>query len=259
MALVTTSSRTVITRSAGNNANRVAGNAGREAWVSLASGRRSINMSEMRFWLCISAVLFAAAAFGRTEVIAPLPETEQATLALKVLDAFHGQRAARPPKLLRVVYFTPADREPVPRYQERLTAIMADIGAFYQEELTRHGFGPMTFELERDAAGKLVIHLVRGKQPDAGYPRTSWGASDGGDGDKVLNECLPTIQAAGISPADETILVFCNLANWDEKAHTYSHHSPFLWCLDPDAGPLLCHRFAHPGPWQPAQARADRA
>ncbi len=181
----------------------------------------------MRVWLCISAMLFAAAAFGRTEGIAPLPETEQATLALKVLDAFHGQRPAKPPKLLRVVYFTPADRDPVPRYLERLTAVLEDIRAFYQDELARHGFGPRTFELERDAGGKLVVHLVRGKEPEAGYPRTEWGASDGGNGGKVMDECLPALKAAGISPAEETILVLCNLANWDEKAHTYSHHSPF--------------------------------
>ena len=125
-------------------------------------------------------------------MIAPLPESEQAALTLKVLDAFHGQRPASPPKVLRVVYFTPADRDPVPRYLERLTAVMEDIRTFYRDEMARHGFGPMTFELERDAAGKLVIHLVRGKESESGYPRTEWGASDGGDGGKILNECLPS-------------------------------------------------------------------
>lgn len=184
-------------------------------------------MSGMGVWLCISAMLLAAATWGRTEAVAPLPEAEQATLALKVLDAFHGPRPARPPKLLRVVYFTPADRDPVPRYRERLTAVLEDIRAFYRDELARQGFGPRTFELERDADGKVVIHVVKGKEPEAGYPRADWGSSDGGDGDKIMKECLPTLEAAGISPADETILVFCNLANWDEKAHTYSHHSPF--------------------------------
>src|SRR5579863_2904643 len=74
------------------------------------------------------------------------------------------------------------------------------------------------------ATGKLVIHLVKGKEPEAGYPRTDWGASNGGDGDKILRECLPTLEAAGISTANETILIFCNLANWDEKNHTYSDH-----------------------------------
>lgn len=137
-------------------------------------------------------MLFAGAALGRTEMIAPLPESEQAALTLKVLDAFHGQRPASPPKVLRVVYFTPADRDPVPRYLERLTAVMEDIRTFYRDEMARHGFGPMTFELERDAAGKLVIHLVRGKESESGYPRTEWGASDGGDGGKILNECLPS-------------------------------------------------------------------
>jgi hypothetical protein len=105
---------------------------------------------------------------------------------------------------------------------------LEDIRAFYRDEMQRHGFGPRTFEVERDAEGKLVIHLVTGKEPEAGYPRTAWGHGDGGDGGKIMNECLPVLKAAGISPDRETILVFCNLADWDEKAHTYSHHSPFF-------------------------------
>ena len=184
-------------------------------------------MSVVRGLFCVLAVLLAGGAWARTDGVAPVPEAEQAALALKVIDGFHGERPATPPKVLHVVYFTPADREPVPRYQERLGAILEDIRAFYRDEMQRHGFGPRTFEAERDAKGQLVIHLVKGKEPEAGYPRTDWGRSDGGDGGKVMNECLPVLQAAGISRDRETVLIFCNLANWDEKAHTYSHHSPF--------------------------------
>jgi hypothetical protein len=66
--------------------------------------------------------------------------------------------------------------EPVPRYEQRLTAVLEDLRSFYRDEMQRQGFGPKTFELERDANGKLVIHLVKGKQPDSGYARATWGA-----------------------------------------------------------------------------------
>jgi hypothetical protein len=181
----------------------------------------------MRGLVCVLGMLLAAGAWARTDGVAPVPEGEQAALALKVIDGFHGERPAKLPKVLRVVYFTPADRSPVPRYQERLAAVLEDIRAFYRGEMQRHGFGPRTFEVERDAKGQLVIHLVKGKEPEAGYPRTDWGRKGGGDVGKVMKECVPVLQEAGISPDQETILIFCNLANWDEQAHTYSHHSPF--------------------------------
>ena len=184
-------------------------------------------MPAVRDALFALVILLATGADGRTEALATIPEAEQAVLATKIIDRFYGERPKAPPKVLHVAYFTPADREPVARYQERLTAILEDIRSFYGAEMQRHGFGPKTFDLERDAAGKPVIYLVKGNEADSGYPRTGWGHNDGGDGGRVLKECLPVLQAAGLSPNQETILIVCNLADWDETSHTYSHHSPF--------------------------------
>ena len=196
-------------------------------WLGVATRAFRRMISVVLCFFCLWGLLVGASAWAETDVLIPAPESEQAALAMKILDAYHGTRPEKPPKVLHVVYFTPADRDPVPGYRERLAAILEDIRAFYRDEMSERGFGPKTFELERDASSKPVIHLVKGKEPEAGYPRTAWGRNDGGDGEKIMQECVPMLKSAGISPEDETILIFCNLANWDPKSHTYSHHSPF--------------------------------
>ena len=178
--------------------------------------------------ICLLLALWLAGSPAARPAVPTIPESDQAAQALKIIDAYHGARPANPPKKLHVVYFTPADREPVPKYEQRLEAILEDIRAFYRDEMERQGFGPKTFTLARNAEGKLIIHLVKGKDPEAGYPRT-WDKGGGGEesGRKVTGECQPVLEAAGVSLNRETVVIFCNLANWDEKARTYSHHSPF--------------------------------
>ena len=163
------------------------------------------------FWLlgCLSA----------KPGIDPVPESAQAAAALKIIDAYHGARPAIPPKLLHVVYFTPSDRDPAPRYRERLNAILEDIRAFYRDGMVRCGFGPETFNLARDPQGHLIIHFVKGKEPANDYQKS--------DGDMVFGECREVLAAAGIYPERETVLIFCNLADWDPAARTFSHHSPY--------------------------------
>ncbi len=169
----------------------------------------------------------------------PIPESEQGPLALKLLDAYHGTRPATSPKKLHVVYFTPSDRDPEPRYRERLDTIMEDIRAFYRDGMARAGFGPKTFDLARDAEGKLIIHLVNGKEPDATYQRSGFQqnqASDVSSRDRIQKDSRPVLKAAGIDFDRETVLLFCNLAKWDEQARSFSHHSPYAGHGNPTSG-----------------------
>ncbi len=172
--------------------------------------------------------------------IAPIPESAQAALALKIIDAYQNPRPADPPRKLRIVYYTPADREPELDYPQRLEAIMEDIRGFYRDGMERNGFGPKTFPLERDASGRLVIHLVKGKSPDSSFQNSKDrpGTGDDSSGDKVVDECRPMLKAAGISLSRETVLIFCNLAAWDEKAATFRHHSPYYGSWNQTSG--LC-------------------
>ncbi len=164
--------------------------------------------------------------------IAPIPEAAQAALVQKILADYYQPHPATPPKVLHVVYYTPADRTPESDYEVRLGAIMEDISAFYRDGMKRCGFGPETFAMERDAAGKLVIHLVKGRRSESEFTvwegRNNNGTGSPDSGPKVAEEIRSSLAAAGISLDHETVLIFCNLANWDPAARTFRHHSPYF-------------------------------
>ncbi|HEX3719350.1 MAG TPA: NPCBM/NEW2 domain-containing protein [Verrucomicrobiae bacterium] len=175
------------------------------------------------------AMLLGFGCFVARPNILPVPEDQQASLALKIIDAYHNPRPAAPPRQLRILYFTPSDRDPAPQYQQRLSAIIEDVQDFYRDGMERLGFGPKSFATERDASGKLIIRLVKGAKRDSSF--TDWpgrpgtGSSEGGK--MVKDDCLPVLKAAHIGFDSETFLIFCNLANWDDKARTFRHHSPY--------------------------------
>lgn len=186
------------------------------------------------------ALFFGLGCMTLRSDILPVPEEKQAALALSIIDAYHNPRPANSPKKLRIVYFTPSDREPAPEYEQRLGAIMEDIHDFYRDGMQRLGFGPRSFAMERDGSGRLIIRLVKGSEPDASFRtwpgKMGTGSPEGGA--MVKDECLPVLNAAGIGFDDETLLLFCNLANWDAQARTFRHHSPYFGQYDRNHG--LC-------------------
>src|SRR5688572_16847607 len=103
---------------------------------------------------------------------ASLAETEIApkvAAARAILDKWHAENPERGERKLHIVLWTPNDREPAPRYRERLTAILEDIRDFYAKEMNRLGFGPRTIRLDYAKDGLINIHLVRGRQPYSHY------------------------------------------------------------------------------------------
>lgn len=144
---------------------------------------------------------------------------KQVAAARKVLDAYHVTDPVPSSRTLHIVYWTPADREPAPQYRERLTRVLFDIREFYAKEMRRLGFGERTIRLATDEDGLLKVHLVRGAGPYAKYHVQS--------GDAIRRECLPTLQSAGIEASKETLVIFCNMSNWDKAAATMSQNSPY--------------------------------
>lgn len=142
----------------------------------------------------------------------------QVPAALKVIDAYHAE-ASPSNRTLHIVYWTPGDRDPQPEYRERLTRVLFHIRDFYRHEMDRLGFGKRTIRLATADDGLLTIHLVRGKRPYAHY--------HGQSGGEIREECLPTLKDAGIDAAKETLVIFCNMSNWDAKAATMSQNSPY--------------------------------
>src|ERR1019366_4179997 len=93
--------------------------------------------------LCLMLACLTPPAFA----VDPIPESQQAALAIKILTAYRQTQPTVSSRELHVVYFTPSDRDPELRYRERLAAILEDIRTFYRDGMERAGFGPMTFDL----------------------------------------------------------------------------------------------------------------
>ena len=139
--------------------------------------------------------------------------------AKAILDAWQAKDPVRAEKMVHIVYWTPADREPAPRYRERLGAILENIRDFYAREMKRLGFGPLTIRLDYADDGQMKVHVVKGRQPYAKYDVQS--------GSEIRNECLTTLRVAGIDPEKETIVIFCNMSNWDAEKAVISQNSPY--------------------------------
>ncbi|MEJ6643856.1 MAG: NPCBM/NEW2 domain-containing protein [Akkermansiaceae bacterium] len=148
-----------------------------------------------------------------------LATAQDVPAALKILDGWHEGAEQKEARKLHFVLWTPNDREPPVNYEERVPRIMEHIRDFYAREMDRHGFGPRTINLPYDERGKMVIHLSIGKHPTKHYEMES--------GQEVRKDCLETLKAAGIDGERETIVMFCNLATWDEKALKFTHKSPY--------------------------------
>jgi len=155
----------------------------------------------------------ASALTPQEEIAAQVPA------ARAILDGWQKQNPERADRKLHIVYWTPADREPAPRYRERLSTIMEDIRKFYAEQMEKDGFGPRTFNFDHAADGLINIHVVKGRQPYSHYSVPS--------GDEIRGECKGQLKAEGVDLENETIVLFCNMSNWDPEKRTISQNSPY--------------------------------
>ncbi len=105
---------------------------------------------------------------------------------------------------LTVAYVTPADLEPLPEHRARIDRVMKDIQAYYRDEMTYNGFGPLTFDLELDNKGMVVIHEAKGRKNLGDYIKAQ-------AGQETRNDVLPVLKAAGINPDQGHLMIFCQM------------------------------------------------
>ena len=163
--------------------------------------------------LVVPSVASAAPLSPQEEIADQVPK------ALAILNKWHATDALSADRRLHLIYWTPADREPAPRYRERLSKIFLDIQTYYRSEMKRMGFGERTIKLHAEPNGLLKIHLVRGAKPYEKYDVKS--------GSEIRRECLPVLKDAGIDADKETIVIFCNMSNYDDAAGTVNQNSPY--------------------------------
>ena len=136
-----------------------------------------------------------------------------------------------------IVYFNPVDRECQPEYQRRIDRVMTEIQSWYNDEMDRNGFGPMTFPLERDENDQLVIHLVRG---DRSYPLGEKPSTT-----EIRDNQVKRLMAErGIDIDQEHIIIFQNLTfvskkdedvvlrSWAPYCGRGTHRSGTAWVID---------------------------
>jgi len=142
----------------------------------------------------------------------------------------------KPHQCVYIVYLNPADRECLPGYQERLDRVMTEVQAWYRDEMERNGFGPMTFPLERDADGKLVIHVVKGTR--------AYALGEEINDQEIRHQVKGPMLKEGIDIEQDHIIIFANSVfvsgTDDEKIYRSSsaycgggsHKSGTAWVTD---------------------------
>ena len=177
----------------------------------------------MRFRSAITLAAFILIASDLKGFAQTLAETnlELARRATETLNAFHEKTPLdrESSRKLHVAYWTPLDREPANDYVARLSRVLKHIQHFYADQMEANGFGRRTIGLDLRDNGDVRIHLVKGRGNTSEYGKAS--------GSKIRQECLPVLRRAGLQAERETLVIFCNLGFWDEKARRMSHESPY--------------------------------
>ncbi len=171
----------------------------------------------VRFMIASALTMFVNANLNAESPIEMIQR--QVPLAKQIVSGYHSTEIGTSSRTLHIVYWTPSDREPAPQYQERLSRVLLDVQKFYKSEMNRLGFGELTFGLAMNERGLINIHLVRGSGPYQDYDVKS--------GSQIRQECLPKLRAAGIDAEQETIVIFCNMSNWNPDQRTMNQNSPY--------------------------------
>ncbi len=71
--------------------------------------------------------------------------------------------------IVRLIYFRPRDRQPLPDINTQLDRLIKDIQQFYADQMENLGFDRKTFQFETDAEGNAVVYHVIGRLEDTAY------------------------------------------------------------------------------------------
>ena len=73
------------------------------------------------------------------------------------------------PRTVRVVLFSPSDRTVSAGLVDTLRTQIKRNQEFFAEQMEACGYGPITFRIETNSEGEVLIHHVKGKNPESHY------------------------------------------------------------------------------------------
>ena len=85
-----------------------------------------------------------------------------------------GSANAKPPFIVRTIYFQPIGTKSIP--PSEIAVIMEYAQELYASEMELQGFGRKTFTLERNRAGDVVVHRVNGRKTARNYHNSTFDA-----------------------------------------------------------------------------------
>src|SRR5258708_2674499 len=148
--------------------------------------------------------------------------------AQRIIAAYNAGQP-RSHSALRVIYFVPTDRDPLPDYAERLDRVMNDVSDYYRDGLRRQGIETIGLPLERKE-GKLVLHIVRGQLPASEYHYDS--------GDRTIQEIRLALKGT-MDLEREHLLVFYALCR-KESDGRYVFDAPY-YGIGGSQRNVMCH------------------
>jgi hypothetical protein len=162
------------------------------------------------------ALVFASL-FAVSVAHAQDPSPDDYRRARSIIAEYQDARSSPSKHSVVVVYFTPSDRKPAKDWQARITRIVDATQQFYGSQLKHYALADQPMRVARDATNAIQMHLVTGSGKEADYPKSS--------GNRIREEALPVLNAAGVDVENSVLLIFCNLMNYDGQ--TITHHSPY--------------------------------
>ncbi len=97
-------------------------------------------------------------------------------MQMKGIDIRFDPRTKDPRPVVRLIYFYPSDRKPLPDVDERLDRLIKEAQQFYADQMEAHGFDRKTFLFETDTQERAVIHHVKGRFSHKDY-QNNWQAA----------------------------------------------------------------------------------
>ena len=219
-----------------------------EDWIDLWGKDSGVHITELENSTWVNAIAFspdgASLASGG----------EDGKLRIWDLEPYMALQPIVEQDIVRMIYFLPNDRPPLPGIEAKLDKLIRDTQQFFANQMQVHGFGRKTFTFETDENGNALVHRVEGKFADLHYhadtaTKVVEEIAEQFDLSKHLYLIVADVSSEVINNPDTCGIgwnpVFDDSERW-EVEQRYAIIPAEGDCFDEDSGvPLTAHELGH--------------